>query len=68
MGGDRKSLHSEIWATNAFNEWRRFRGYSTEKSIGELSEEEDIRGFVEILKEFVLQITKQDGSLYPPGT
>ena len=66
MGGERRSLHSEIWARNAFDEWRRFRGISTEKTIGELSEEKDIRGFVELLHDFALQVTKQDGSLYDP--
>ena len=66
MGGERRSLHSETWARNAFDEWRRFRGYSTEKTIGELSEAEDIRGFVEQLHNFVLQVTKHDGTLYPP--
>ena len=54
MGGERRSLHSEIWAKNAFDEWRRFRGISTEKTIGELFGEEDIREFVETLKDFVL--------------
>ena len=68
MGGERRSRHSEKWAENTFDEWRRFRGYSTEKTIGELSEAEDIRDFVQLLKNFMLQVTKQDGSLYPPGS
>ena len=68
QGGERRSGHSENWAKNAFDEWRRFRGYSTEKTIRELSEEPDICGFVELLKNFMLQVTKQDGTLYPPKT
>lgn len=54
MGGERKSASSENWVKNAFDEWRRFRGISTEKTIGELSGEEDIQEFVETLKDFVL--------------
>ena len=68
MGGERRSAHSETWARNTFDEWRRFRGYSLEKTIGELSEEEDIRGFVEMLVDFLLQVSKQDGTLYEPGS
>ena len=67
MGGERRSAHSETWAKNAFDEWRRFRGIPTNKTIGELSEEDDIRGFVELLHDFALQVTKQDGTLYPPS-
>jgi len=64
--GERKSKHSEKWAENAFNEWRKFRGYSVEKSIADMSEEVDIKPFVGMLYEFTLQLTKADGSLYPP--
>ncbi|KAG0579478.1 hypothetical protein KC19_4G101700 [Ceratodon purpureus] len=49
VGGERQSLHLENWTRNAFDEWRRFRGIPTTKTIGELSEEEDIQGFVELL-------------------
>ena len=65
-GGERRSKHSETWAVNAFNEWRQFKGYSLDKSIGDLSEEEDVSEFVEMLFKFTLQVTKSDGSLYPP--
>ena len=68
VGGERKSSHFKLRATNAFDEWRRFWGYSTKKYIGEMSEEEDIRDFVKLLVEFVLQVNKQDGSLYPLGS
>ena len=65
-GGERRSKHSKTWAVNAFNEWRQFKGYSLDKSIGDLSEEKDVSEFVEMLFKFTLQVTKLDGSLYPP--
>jgi hypothetical protein len=68
VGGKRKSRHSEVWACNAFDEWRIYNGYSVEKSIADLSEEKDIRGFVDLLFKFTLQVRKSDGSLYPPNS
>jgi hypothetical protein len=65
-GGERKSKHCEKWAENAFNEWRKFQGYFIEKSIADMSEEVDVKPFVGMLYEFILQLTKTDGSLYPP--
>jgi hypothetical protein len=67
-GGSRKSRHSEVWACNAFDEWRLCNGYSVEKSIADLSEEPDIRLFVNLLFKFTLQVRKADGSLYPPSS
>ena len=67
-GGIRKSRHSEVWACNAFDEWRLCNGYNLEKSIADLSEEADIRGFVDLLFKFTLQVRKSDGSLYPPAS
>ena len=67
-GGIRKSRHSEVWACNAFDEWRVCNGYSVEKSIADLSEEADIREFVDLLFKFTLQVRKSDGSLYPPAS
>lgn len=64
--GERGSKHNDKWATNAFNEWREFMGYGIEKLIGELSEQSDVRGFVDMLHDFALQVTKKDGTLYPP--
>jgi hypothetical protein len=61
-GRKRRSRNGEIWATNAFDEWWRYHGLSTEESIGDLSEKEDIN----ILLKFVLQVGKTNGSLYPP--
>jgi hypothetical protein len=68
VGGKRKSKHGETWAANAFDEWRRCQGLSTEESIGDLFEKKDIRGFVNMLLKFVLQVRKTDGSLYPPNS
>lgn len=65
-GGQRKSRHAELWAIHAFDEWRRFKGVSTEESIADLSEKEEIRHLVELLTIFFLEIKKTDGSLYPP--
>jgi hypothetical protein len=67
-GGKRRSRNGEIWAANAFDEWRRCHGLSTEESIGDLSEKEDIRDFVNMLLKFVLQVRKTNGSLYPPNS
>jgi hypothetical protein len=53
-GGERKSRHSEVWAANAFDEWRVCHGYSVEKSIADLSEESDIRGFIDLLFKITL--------------
>ena len=66
FGGKHKSKNAETWATNAFDEWRRCHGYSTAKSIADLSEEDDLHVFVDMLFEFTLQVRKLDGSLYPP--
>lgn len=48
-GGVRASLHMEEWAKKAFLEWRQFRGHETLLSIGDLSYQNDIRPFVELL-------------------
>lgn len=67
-GGKRRSRNIEIWAANAFDEWRRCHGLSIKESIGDLSKKEDIRDFVNVLLKFVLQVRKIDGSLYPPNS
>ena len=64
-GGRRRSRNGKVWAANVFDEWRRCHGISTEESIGDLSEKEDIRDFVNMLLKFVLQVRKADGSQYP---
>jgi hypothetical protein len=43
-----------VWAANAFDEWRVCHGYSVEKSIADLSEESDIRGFIDLLFKITL--------------
>ena len=60
--GRRRTRNGEVWAANAFDEWRLCHGISTEESIGDLSEKEDIRDFVNMLLKFVLQVRKADGS------
>jgi hypothetical protein len=67
-GGKRKSKYFKNWAAKAFDEWRLCKGLSIEKSIGDLSEEEDLHGFVNMLFKFFLQVRKMDGSLYPPNS
>ena len=67
-GGKRRSRNGEVWAANAFDEWRRCHGISTEESIGDLSEKDDIRDFVNMLLKFVLQVRKADGSQYSPNS
>jgi hypothetical protein len=67
-GRERKSKHSEKWAARAFDEWRLCKGLSVDKSIGDLSEEENLHPFVEMLFKFFLQVQKVDGSMYPPNS
>jgi hypothetical protein len=47
--GRRKSKHAEVWAINAFDEWRICNGYSTDKSIANMSEAIDICPLVDLL-------------------
>jgi hypothetical protein len=65
-GEKRKLLSAEKWAANAFDKWHCCHGLSTAKSIADLSEEDDLHLFVDMLLKFTLQVRKQDGSLYPP--
>jgi hypothetical protein len=51
----RCSEASERWAVRCFNDWRMFRGFLVEKLIGELSEENDLRPFADILTKFILE-------------
>jgi hypothetical protein len=44
--------------------WHEFCSLSIAKSIGELSEEADLRPFMDILTKFILEIKKRDGALY----
>ena len=64
--GKQKSLSAEKWAANAFNKWRWCYGLSTAKSIANLSKEDNLHLFVDMLLKFTLQVRKQDGSFYLP--
>jgi hypothetical protein len=68
VGGKCRSKHSEVWAANAFDEWRRCYGLSTDKNIGDLSKEEDLHEFINMLMKLVLQVRKTDGFRYPPNS
>lgn len=60
------SNYSEMWARKSFDAWRAQNGVPTELSIEDLSEQEDVTPFVDQLCEFMSQLTKQNGQLYPP--
>lgn len=60
------SNYSEMWARKAFDAWRTQSGHSTDLSIEDLSEQSDVKPFVDLLCVFMLQLTKQNGQLYPP--
>ncbi len=65
-GGWRVSKHVELWAKNAFDKWRIFCAFDTNKLIANLLEgKSSIKNFADILFYFVLQVAKQDDSLYP---
>lgn len=49
---------------NAFNEWQVFCDFDMQKSITNLENEESIKYMVDMLYSFVLQVAKEDGSLY----
>jgi hypothetical protein len=61
----KKSKIGETWATNIFNEWKKYQGYSNEWSIAHMSKEEHLYEYIGLIK-FTLQLWKHDGSLYPP--
>ena len=59
-----RSEASEKWAAKAFDDWRQFWRISTSKTVGDLSEELDLKPFAEILTRFILEVKKKDGSHY----
>ncbi len=66
-GGRRINKHVELWAKNAFDEWKVFRGFDTTSSIVDLSKNESsIKNLVDMLSSFILQVAKKDGNMYPP--
>lgn len=67
-GGVRKSERVETWARKAFDEWRSFRGFSTIKSIADMSEEADVHPLVELLVQYFLELKMRNGGLYNPNT
>jgi hypothetical protein len=67
MGSRKSNKHVKIWAKNAFDEWRRFYGYKTNMSIADmLKKETSIKGLVDMLCLFVLQVAKKGTNMYPP--
>jgi len=66
-GGPRRSIHCERWAMRAFDAWRIDRGASIDKSIADMSEDEDLSILLELLVQFFLEVKKQDGTMYSPN-
>jgi hypothetical protein len=65
-GGQRVSKHANLWAKNVFDKWRIFHGVDTNKLIVNILEDKSsIKNLVDMLFSFVLQVAKQDDSLYP---
>jgi hypothetical protein len=54
---------SKWWTMRCFDNWCQFCGIHVEKSIRELSEEKELRPFVDMLTRFILEIKKIDGTL-----
>lgn len=48
-GVQRKSMHLKVWAIQAFDEWREFKGYNIDQSIVGLSEEKDNSNLIDLL-------------------
>ncbi|KAL3696192.1 hypothetical protein R1sor_010268 [Riccia sorocarpa] len=68
QGGRRRNKFVDDWGRKRFYEWRRLKKIDCNKSIEDLSEESDIREFVDNLTTFFLQVKKKDGQLYLPTT
>jgi hypothetical protein len=66
-GGHKMNMHAKAWVKNAFNQWWKLWGYETKKLIANLSEDENfVMTLVDMLSNFVLQVAKKDGNMYPP--
>lgn len=61
------SNYPEMWARKAFDAWRTLNDHPTALSIEDLSEQSDVRPLVDMLCEFMSQLTKQNGQSYPPA-
>jgi hypothetical protein len=60
-GGRKINKHVKLWAKNAFDEWKVFRGFDTTSSIANLSKNESsIKNLVD------MQVAKKDGNIYLP--
>ncbi len=56
-GGWRINKHVELWAKNAFDEWKVFHNFDTRRSITDFSKtESSIKNMVDMLSSFILQI------------
>jgi hypothetical protein len=65
-GGRRINKHGELWAKNAFDEWKVFHDFDTTSLIANLSKDESsIKNLVDMLSCFILQVAKNDGNMYP---
>lgn len=61
VGRTQKPRYLEVWACNAFDKWRLCNEYNIDKSIGDIPEEVDIRGLVDLLFKFTLQVQNPMG-------
>jgi hypothetical protein len=64
-GGCCCNIHFEIWATNPFDAWWKYKKLDTSLLIIELHASEP-KLLVNYLLDFLLQVTKKNGELYPP--
>jgi hypothetical protein len=65
--GQRIKKNVELWARNAFDDYKVFHGFDTMKSITYLSKDEfSIKYLVDMISSFVLQVVKKDGNMYIP--
>jgi len=63
--GCHHNINFKIWATNAFNAWRKYKKLDTSSLIIVLHAYKP-KLFVNYLLEFLLQVTKKNGEFYPP--
>lgn len=59
--------YPEMWARKAFDAWRTLNAHPTDLSIEDLSEQSDVSSLVDMLCDFMSQLTKQNGQSYPPA-
>jgi hypothetical protein len=64
-GGHKANEHGELWVKNVLNEWNFFQGFNMEKSIVDLSKDEDSMMNLVNMFYFILHVAKKDDSLYP---